>query len=183
MTTFEFVSVLLSIVVSLAFAHLLTGIARLIQAKVVNPSLPYVGWVGIFLFCCVDYWFSLWQARVTPQWSLTYVLFWLAVGAVLYLTCWLVVPTESAVEDQIDLSKFFETRRRGFLGAYLVYVAMGLFANLSIGSLASAALVSASQLVLVGAAYLWSGPRLQAAVIVAMYCLTAWYAVQYVPSL
>src|SRR5689334_6509280 len=152
MTTFEFVSVLLSIVVSLAFAHLLTGIARLIQAKVVNPSLPYIGWLGIFLFCCVGYWFSLWQARATAQWSLTYVLFWLALGAVLYLTCWLVVPTESAVEEQIDLSAFFETRRRSFLGAYLVYTAMGLTANLTIGSLASAALVSALQLALVGSA-------------------------------
>lgn len=165
MTTFEFVSVLLSIVVSLAFAHLLTGIARLIQAKVVNPSLPLIGWIGIFLFCCVDYWFSLWQARVAPQWSLFYVLFWLAVGAVLYLTCWLVVPTERAAEDKIDLSQFFESHRRNFLGAYLVYVALGLFANLSIGSLESAALVSVAQLVLVGAAYLMRGPRVQAVVI------------------
>lgn len=183
MTTFEFVSVLLSIVVSLAFAHLLTGIARLIQAKVVNPSLPFMGWIGIFLFCCVDYWFSLWQARAVPHWSLAYVLFWVAVGAVLYLTCWLVVPTESAVEEQFDMSEFFESRRRSFLGAYLVYVGMGLFANLTIGSLASAALVSVSQLVLVGAAYLWRGPVVQAAVIIAMYGLTAWYAVQYISAL
>ena len=183
MTTFEFVSVLLSIVVSLAFAHLLTGIARLIQAKIIHPSLAYFGWIGIFLFCCVDYWFSLWQARETPIWSLTYVLFWLALGAVLYLACWLVVPSESAVQEEIDLTSFHENRRRGFLGAFLAYTAMGLLANLTVGSLESAALVSAVQLPLVGAAYLWRDRRVQLAVIIAMYAITAWYAARYVPSL
>jgi hypothetical protein len=183
MSAFEFVSVLLSIVVSLAFAHLLTGIARLIHAKIVHPSLPYVGWIGIFLFCCVDYWFSLWQARTTPVWSLAYVLFWLGLGAALYLTCWLVTPTEAAVEDQIDLTEYHEKRRRGFLGAYFVYTAMGLVANLTIGSLQSAAMVSASQLSLVSAAYIWRGGRVQLAVIIAMYALTTWYALRYVSSL
>ncbi|MBS0384633.1 MAG: hypothetical protein JSS00_04710 [Proteobacteria bacterium] len=183
MTTFEFVSVLLSIVVSLAFAHLLTGIARLLRTRIVHPSLPYFGWVGIFLFGCVDYWFSLWQARTMPMWSLAYVLFWLALGAMLYLTVWLVVPTERSAEEELDLTRFHETQRRRFLGAYAVYTSMGLLANLSIGSLESAALVSATQLVMIGAAYIWRDMRVQIVVIGGMYALTAWYALHYVAAL
>lgn len=58
MTAFEFVSVLLSIVVSLAFTLILTGTARLIQAKGVRFSLVYALWVGLIVFSCVDYWIS-----------------------------------------------------------------------------------------------------------------------------
>ncbi|MFT3726266.1 MAG: hypothetical protein QM759_00365 [Terricaulis sp.] len=183
MTTFEFVSVLLSMVVSLAFAHLLTGIARLLQTKIVNPSLPYIGWIGIFLFGCVDYWFSLWQARTTPVWTMAYVLFFLAVGAMLYLTVWLTVPGERDVAEDIDLTKFHQTHRRKFLGVYAIYTVMGLIANLSIGSLESAALVSAAQLVLIGIAYAWRDERVQLAAIAAMYATTGWYVLHYVAAL
>ena len=63
MTTFEFVSVLLSLVVSLALAHVLTGMARMLVAKGMKFSFVLFGWMAVALFDCVDLWFSLWAAR------------------------------------------------------------------------------------------------------------------------
>ena len=183
MTTFEFVSVLLSIVVSLAFAHLLTGIARLIQAKVARISWVYVGWMGIFLFCCVDYWFSLWQARATELWSLGYVAFWLLLATALYLTSWLVVPSERAFSERVDLAAFYDENRRNFLGAFFAYTATGLFGNLSVSTLQSAALVSLAFLGLIGAAWFWRDGRVQISVLAVSYVLLGWYAIKYVPAL
>lgn len=44
MSTFEFVSVLLSIVISLALAHLLTGVAQALKARKVRFDWVLAGW-------------------------------------------------------------------------------------------------------------------------------------------
>jgi TM2 domain-containing membrane protein YozV len=183
MSTFEFVSVLLSIVISLAFAHLLTGIARLVQAQGVRFSLVYAGWLGIFLFCCLDYWFSLWQTRATQVWTLGYVIFWLVLATMLYLATWLIVPTERAVENGVDLSAYHEANRRKYLGALFLYQILGAAANLSISSLSAAVWLVIPGLASVAAAWLWRDRRVQLAALAIYVAMTAWYASQYVAVL
>lgn len=63
MNTFEYVSVILSVVVSLAFTHLLAGVVRLIHARGVKFSFVHAGWIALLVFWCVDYWFSVWQHK------------------------------------------------------------------------------------------------------------------------
>ena len=50
MTPFEYVSVLLSIVVSLALAHLLIGIAKMIKVGISRWSIPLLSWIGLMSF-------------------------------------------------------------------------------------------------------------------------------------
>jgi hypothetical protein len=183
MTTFEFVSVLLSIVVSLAFAHLLTGIARLVQAQGVRFSLFYAGWMGVFLFCCLDYWFSLWQIRGTNVWTLGYVVFWLVLATMLYLATWLIVPTERAVENGIDLAAYHDANRRKYLAALFVYQTLGVAANLSVASLSAAAWLAIPGLASLAIAWLWRDRRVQFAALSVYILMTAWYASQYVAVL
>ncbi|MCX7357651.1 MAG: hypothetical protein NT015_05860 [Alphaproteobacteria bacterium] len=57
MSTFEYVSVIFSVVVSLAFTHLLAGIVRLIHARGVKFSFVHAGWIALLVFWCIDYWF------------------------------------------------------------------------------------------------------------------------------
>jgi hypothetical protein len=183
MSTFEFVSVLLSIVVSLAFAHLLTGVARLVKAEGVRFSLIYAGWYGIFLFCCLDYWFSLWQIRGVGVWTLGYVVFWVVLATMLYLAAWLVVPTERATEDGIDLIAYHDANRRKYLGALFIYQVLGVAANLSAPSLTAAAWIAIPGLGSIAAAWLWRGPRIQLAALGACVVTVAYYASQYVAVL
>lgn len=183
MTTFEYVSVLLSIVVSLAFAHMLAGLARIIQAKLAKLSWVYVGWMGLLAFACVDYWFSLWQARTVDNWSLGYVSFWLLLATVLYLTTWLAVPPENATLEPVDLEAFYVANRRNFLAAFGAYQLIGLFGNLTVATLQSAALVSITFTGLIGAAWLWRDARVQIAALCASYVLVGWYALTYVAQL
>jgi hypothetical protein len=65
---FTYVSVLLSIVVALALTHLPAGIATLLRVHVTRFSLVHMAWVGILLFACVDYWFSIWGLREAEAW-------------------------------------------------------------------------------------------------------------------
>jgi hypothetical protein len=45
MQPFDYVAVLLSIVISFALAHLLTGVARMIQNGVRRFSIPLAQWI------------------------------------------------------------------------------------------------------------------------------------------
>jgi hypothetical protein len=166
MTPFEYVSVLLSIVISLALTHLLIGITKIIKAGVSRWSIPLVGWIGFMAFMCVDYWFSVWHARNDPVWSLGFVCFLLLLGAILFVNCWLIVP-EVEIKEPVDLAAHHAAVRRKFLTGLFFYLILGHIAQIS----------------LIVTAWIFESPRIQLGVIAAMYLLTAWYALNFIPAL
>ncbi len=182
MNTFDFVSVLLSIVVSLAFTHLLAGVARLIAAEGVKFSLTWAGWVGVLLFSCVDYWFSLWQARKTHVWTLGLVALWLLLAAALYLTVRLAVP-EFDVDDGKDLVAFNARNRRKYLAAFAVTNVVGALVNLTVEAFRTVVPTLAIYLMIGAVAWIWPGRRAQFAALAAQYAMTIWYALNYIPQL
>ena len=184
MTPFEYVSVLLSVVVSLALAHLLIGITRIIKAGVSRWSTPMVGWIGFMIFLCIDYWFSVWAARNDPVWSLGFVCFLLMVSAVLFVSCWLIVP-EIEVKEPADLATHYAAIRRKFLIGLLAYVVLGQLANLGLAGFQSMTIkmLGLTQLGLIGTAWVFESPRVQLFVVAAMYVLMAWYALNFIPAL
>ncbi len=183
MTTFEYVSVILTVVVSLAFAHLLTGVVRLLHARGVKFSLVYAGWIGLLIFWCVDYWFSTWQLRGADVWSLGFVVFLVLMATVLYIACGFAVPAEAELKDGADLAALHDANRRRFLGALFVYQVLSIFGNLAIAGMQSASLVNIGQIAIIGAAWLWPDRRLQLSAVIAMWLLTGWYALEYIPAL
>jgi len=183
MNTFEYVSVIFSVVVSLAFTHLLSGVVRLIHARGVKFSLAYAGWVLLLVFWCVDYWFSVWHARGIEIWTLPFVALLLLMATALYIACGLAMPNEVDAKDGIDLAAFHEANRRRFLGAVIAYELLMIFGNLAIASLESAALINVGQLVLTAAAWLWSDRRVQLGAVALIWLLTGWYAHNFIPTL
>ncbi|ANP47448.1 hypothetical protein [Candidatus Viadribacter manganicus] len=184
MATFEYVSVLLSIVVSLAFTHLLAGAVRLIQARGVKFSVAYAGWFWLLLFWCIDYWFSVWHLRdANMVWSLGFVAFLLLMATVLYVACGLATPGDHQSSQDADLNAFHNANRRKFLAALFVYQVLSIFGNLAIGPLQAAAWVNIGQLTLIGAAWLWGGSRTQIVAVALMWLLTGWYAYTFIPAL
>jgi len=182
MSTFEFVSVLLSFVVSLALAHLLTGVARLVRAKDVKPSFVLFGWMGVALFECVDIWFSLWQARETGSWSLFYVLAWLLAATSLYLFAWLIVPEGEL--DGRDLHAHFHDTRRKFLIAHASYLLLGWLINATVTTfqeLASPVFLMWFAPIVV--AWLWTNKRAQWAAVAVTWVLIVIYASSYLTAL
>lgn len=181
MTAFEFVSVLLSIVVSLAFTHILTGMARLIQAKAVRFSLVHALWVAMIVFSCVDYWISLWGLRSATEWPLTLVFFMLGTATVLYLVSWLVMPAE--ISDGIDLVAFHDDNRRKYTGAFCIYMLLGAVANSFIQGFQSAVLLSFVFAALAAVAWIWRGVWVQRLAIGGLYVGVAYYCATYISHL
>jgi len=182
MTTFEFVSVLLSIVVSLALAHLLTAFARMAKAKNLKLSWVLIGWMGVAMFGCLDFWFSLWQARDVGVWSFGYVMLWLLMATALYMMAWLVAP-EGELEGR-DLHAGYLADRRKFLIAYAAYLLGAVLINMSLQVFYDLVswLVALWFLPLI-AAWIWANKWVQFAALAVTLALTARYVASYMSTL
>lgn len=179
---FTYVSAFLSIIVALALTHLLAGIAAMFRARVIRRSWRHVAWMGIFVFACVDYWFSLWGLRQATDWHLGFVLYWLVLAFNLYICTRLVVPP--ATEDaELDVVAFDDAHRRKYLAAYFLYIVIGAIANLTTSGFASAVWLNMVSLVLIACAWRWQQPRVQVAVTLAYAAVFVFYAVTYIPAL
>ncbi len=122
MTSFEFLSVLISVVVGLGIAHLLTGIGRLInRAETTRFFGAHMLWTA-FVFCyMVIYWWTIvfgyqdWQ-----NWNIVIFLFVLAYGVLLFLLAVVLYPTD--LPETWDTRTHFINMRRWFSGIFLLLV-------------------------------------------------------------
>jgi hypothetical protein len=122
MRPFDLVLVLISMVLSLALAHLLTGLGRIIRAPKVRLSMVHTLWSIYLILECIDFWMSLWLGR-NITWTLPLVLMTFVNSAALYLACWLAMP-ETERGEAIDFVAFYEADRRKILGPIVAYLAL-----------------------------------------------------------
>jgi hypothetical protein len=184
MRPFDYVSVLLSIVISLALAHVLTGIGRMIESGVRRFSIPLAHWIGFCLFLCVDYWFSIWHVHEELVWTLGYVSLLLTQAALVYVASRLIVPATFS-DRPIDLTAFFDRNRRKFMSIVIIYAIVNEATNLTLpgfGSLLLGLMVVA-YIVLFSIAWIWKSQTVQLVVAAANVALTAYYAAKFVPAL
>jgi hypothetical protein len=182
MSTFEFVSVLLSIVISLALAHLLTGVAQALKAKKVRFDWVLAGWWLFVGMLCVDYWFSVWRLRDTQTWSLAFVLMWLLLAATTYIAAWLVVPDANA-DGTMDFVAHNSSNRRKYLGALIAWVAGGTVVNGYTPSLELANLLVPTFIAVFGAAIIWQHRVVQIVALLTTYAAFLYYAWTFIPDL
>ena len=184
MQSFDYIAVLLSIVISLALAHLLIGIAQMIQHGVRSFSIPLAQWMLWSLFLCVDYWFSIWHLHLETIWSLPYVCLLLLQASIIFVAARLIVPVASD-GAAIDMTAFFDRNRRKYMAVVIVLAAINEIVNVSLpgfGSFQLGVLVAA-WIVLFGVAWTWQSNRVQVAVAAVNAMLTIYYAMTFVPSL
>ena len=182
MTAFEFVSVLLSIVISLAVAHLLTGVAQALKAKKVRFHWVLAGWWLFVFMLCVDYWFSVWRLRDAPLWTLGFVLTWLLLAAITYVAAWLVVPDTDA-DGTMDFVAHAETNRRKYMGALVAWVAGGTVVNGYTPSMELANLLVPFFILVFIAPIVWKHTLVQIAALVLAYAGFIFYALNFIPEL
>ena len=182
MSTFEFVSVLLSIVISLAVAHLLTGVAQALKARKVRFHWVLAGWWLFVFILCVDYWFSVWRLREASVWSLGFVLTWLMLAAITYIAAWLVVPDVDA-DGTMDFVAHDEANRRKYLGALAAWVTGGAIVNGYTPTMEFANLLVPFFAIVFLGALVWKHRFVQIGALIAAYAEFIYYALTYIPEL
>ena len=118
---FQYLAVLLSIVLGLGVTQLLTTVGRLVQARGrVRAYWPPLAWVGMLLLIHVQTWWAIFALRAHVGWTLLTFLVVLLTPACLYFMAALVLPdvAEATAEGRVlDLRAHYYAQTRWFFGA------------------------------------------------------------------
>jgi hypothetical protein len=134
MSPFEYVIVLISIILGLGITTILTGIAELIKHTTpVKLFAPYIIWIAlIFLLHFQDWWLS-YQLMAVKEWSLQFFLMIVLYPINLYILAHLLFPADLA--QGFDSKEFFlQHFPRLFIGA-LILIALSVIQNIALSHL------------------------------------------------
>jgi len=120
MTTFEYVVVLVSIIVGLSLTHLLGGVGQLIdERRRARTYWVHSVWSVYAFIYLISFWWWEFQLRTVEVWTVQLYLFLILYAMLLYLLCVILYPRNLPA----DFREYFLLRRRWFFGGWiLVYL-------------------------------------------------------------
>jgi hypothetical protein len=129
MQAFDYLAVLISIVLGLGITQLLAGFGRwLEQRAAVRAYAPAIAWALFLLLVHIQTWWSMFGLRHFEDWSFLQFLLVLLQPIILYLLAYLVFPLSAST---LDLRANFELQRPWFFGTLLVLLAVSLLKDLA----------------------------------------------------
>lgn len=135
MTPFEFVVILISILFSIAIAHMLQSVADLVRAGGrVHYSALHATWMLIVFVDVLANWISVWELRALPAWTVGYILLLILAILSQYLACVLVSPAV-AIDRPVDLEAFQREQGPRYLFAFGMLNTISIPLNLVTASL------------------------------------------------
>src|ERR1700759_2038222 len=133
MRPFDFVIVFYSVVLGVAVAQLMTGVARLVEErKRVRNYWVHSVWILALLISDTDNWWSLWEVRDVKSWHLASFLLLIALVAFVFLMTVLLFPRTPEPGEIIDLRAHYYESSAIFLRANAAAWALAFFCNLTL---------------------------------------------------
>lgn len=114
MSAFDYLSVLISIILGLAITQILQGFRDLMQARSrLTLYWPSVLWAILLLVICVQEWWAMFSWRDHPSWTFVGFSMMLAQVVGTYLIAALVLPDVSG-DEPLDLRAYYYANHRWF---------------------------------------------------------------------
>jgi hypothetical protein len=122
---FNYLAVLISIVLGLGITQLLSGVGRLLQGRRrVRLYWPTLAWVGLLLVIQVQTWWAMFGLRTLRSWTFFGFSLVLLQPIVLYLLAALALPDASS--ETVDLREHYYDHSRWFFGLTVLLLAVSL---------------------------------------------------------
>jgi hypothetical protein len=129
---FDYLGVLVSVILGLALTHLLTGLSRLIQMRShVRVYWVHVAWTLNIMLYVLGLWWGMYWWKHLEDWTIGRFLFLSGYASVIYVLSALLYPHE--VADGFDFEVHFESNRRWFFGAFVLAILLDIPETLSKG--------------------------------------------------
>lgn len=107
MTRFEFLYVLISIVIALAVTNMCASWGALLRNRVaVRFYWVHVAWAVLILFVVIQYWWGFFQYRSVEEWSFFSMAALIGNTILLALTVSVITPSRN-LKEHVDLQDFF----------------------------------------------------------------------------
>ncbi len=115
MSLFEYLGLLISVVMGLGITHLLTGVSKVIQHRdTVRIYWVHIVWTAnILLYIVVIWWGLFWWSKL-PEWSFFEFLFVTLYAITLFLLAALLYPWD--IPSDFDFREYFLENRVWFFG-------------------------------------------------------------------
>jgi hypothetical protein len=131
MSAFEYLSVLISIILALGMTRVLAGVGEMLQAR----SRRHIYWVhavwivNVFLYLVVAWWiFYRWRNQ--QPWTFFLFIFVLISPTILYLVSILLFPPESDLEESIDYKTHYYANHRAFFVLFAMFTPVDIVDSL-----------------------------------------------------
>jgi hypothetical protein len=125
MGAFEYLSVLISIVLGLGITHLLMGFGRWVEGRSEFHAFgPSLAWAGFLLLVHIQTWWTMFGYTHHLEWTFLQFVVVLLQPMVLFLMTLLVFPSSDARRQ--DLRENFLHQRRWFFGLLMVLLAVSI---------------------------------------------------------
>jgi uncharacterized membrane protein YfhO len=116
---FEYLGVLISVILGLALTHLLRGLAKLIHMRrSVKPYWVHIVWtINMLIYVLAIWWGMFWWNRL-EVWTIERFFFIAAYASVLFMLASMLYPPE--VSPDLNCEEYFYANRTWFFGLQLV---------------------------------------------------------------
>ena len=129
---FDYLGVLVSVILGLALTHLLTGLSRLIQMRSrVRVYWAHVAWTLNIMLYVLGLWWGMYWWKHLEDWTIGRFLFLSGYACVIYVLSALLYPHE--VAEGFDFEAHFESNRLWFFAVFLFAILLDVPETLSKG--------------------------------------------------
>lgn len=126
MSLFEFVTVMISMILALCLGHILRATSLLVKTnRRVVFYAPYAIWLAVIFLSVINHWWSLWDLR-NHEWDYASFLYILAAPILISFATGTLMPEEISSE-QVDLEAQYLRARKVFFLAMTGYGVFMLF--------------------------------------------------------
>lgn len=131
MTPFEYVTVLISIILGLGITQIVSGVADLIHhSKQVKLYWPHLLWLILVFFLHVQEWWQIYELKSYGAWHLPVFLFVILYPIVLFILARILFPI--ITESFVDLKEFYFNNFRKFFTVIIVLSVLAILENIFI---------------------------------------------------
>ena len=130
MQSFNYLSVLISIILGLAIAQVLQGVRGLVLTRSkVKRYTPTIIWTGMALLIAIQVWWASFSMHQQANWNFLALLIIVLQATCVYMVAALVLP-DAKSDNAVDLREHYFAHRHWFFGAVLADIIFSLLKEL-----------------------------------------------------
>lgn len=123
MTPFEYVTVLISIILGLGITQIITGVADIIhQWERVKLYWPHLLWIAFVFFLHVEEWWVIYELRTVQVWKLPMFLFVILYPINLFILARILFPFAAGAAKTDFKDFYFDNYKKFFIGIMILSV-------------------------------------------------------------